>query len=110
MPPTPAWFAQCRAIIAENFGEQLEAVSITLRVIDGRSLTYRLPPEPAAGPRDGIEQAVLQVLRSGPQIGKALAHKAGYSYSSHFRGVLAEMYRKGRIQRCPEGYCLPGQR
>lgn len=86
-------------VVASAFNDDFEAYISFAR----RPRTS--PASPSTAPTS-CEDAILEALRAAAKVipTKTLAARAGYAYSSRFRGVLAELVRAGKIVRTPDGY------
>ena len=132
--------AAARALAAALWHDEVIAVSFLLRHQGRATLPLPLlpapPPEdvrsrdrtpnrtPGADTPDltarqrqreltGTEELIVQVLGRSerPLKGRAVATRAGVSYSPHFRSLLAGQVAEERIAKDPAGgYRLPGQR
>ena len=104
------WLAEARAHFTTVYGHQAGRVVLVLLNDLGEQIRITLPTEPD-GELPPLAEAVLTVLRAaaGPVPPKVLARKAGYAYSSRFRGAMADLARRGLVSRSPDGYAAtPG--
>jgi hypothetical protein len=93
--------ASCKELVLKLIGAGGVAVDLTLDL--------RGAPPPGQEIRSPMEVSIMDVLRLArlPLKGRAIAFRAGWRFSSHFRQVLARLVQTKVIANTPDGYCLP---